>query len=396
MRTRRFGRTELRMPLFTLGGMRFSGLWEKDLTRKTVKEADLAAMREIVDRALETGINHIETAHGYGNSEQMLGWVLADIPRDRYLLQTKVTPREDPEAFEETLRTSFDRLGLETLDLLSLHGINNREVLEWTVRKGGCLDVLRRWQRDGRIRFVGFSTHGPWPVIVEAVETGEFDYLNVHWYFINQTNYPAVEAAARHDMGVFIISPTDKGGMLQKPSGKLVEHCRPLHPITFNDLFCLRCPHVHTLSLGAARPSDFEEHLAVLEHIDDIDAAIRPIEKRIDKTMTTVHGADWWPRYNDGVPFWYDIPGEVNVQYILRLWTWATAFGMTEYGKYRYGMIEGGKGGHWMSGKPARDLDEAGIRAALGGHPCPDKVITALREADERFSGNERKPMTAE
>jgi hypothetical protein len=111
------------------------------------------------------------------------------------------------------------------------------------------------------------------------VNSGEFDYVNVHWYFVNDLNWPAIEAASRRDMGVFIISPNDKGGKLYDPPPKLVELCAPLTPMQFNDLYCLARPQVHTLSCGAARPGDFDEHICALAHYDRIAATMAPVEK---------------------------------------------------------------------------------------------------------------------
>ncbi len=80
----------------------------------------------------------------------------------------------------------------DRIDLLSIHGLNLPEHLEQTISPGGCLDVVRRWQSEGRIRFVGFSTHGSTDLIVKAIETDAFDYVNLHWYFIRQQNGPAL------------------------------------------------------------------------------------------------------------------------------------------------------------------------------------------------------------
>ncbi len=140
-----------------------------------------------------------------------LGQILPQYDRDKLIVQTKVAPAEAAE-FLKTFETSMDRLKLDHVDLLSFHGINNRDLLDLTLRKGGALEVGRQLQKEGRVRFLGFSTHGSCDVITEAAETGEFDYVNLHWYWINQVNWPAIEAATRHDMGVFIISPNDKGG----------------------------------------------------------------------------------------------------------------------------------------------------------------------------------------
>ena len=78
------------------------------------------------------------------------------------------------------------------------------------------------------MRFVGFSTHATTDIILEAVNSGEFDYMNVHWYFVNDLNWAAIKAARAHDMGVFIISPNDKGGKLYEPPKKLIELCADL------------------------------------------------------------------------------------------------------------------------------------------------------------------------
>jgi predicted aldo/keto reductase-like oxidoreductase len=108
-------------------------------------------------------LHHIETARHYGTSERQLGWLLPALADPERILQTKVPPHEDPDAFEAELILSFERLGLDPqgrmdsnagadrhpLDLLAIHGINLPEHLEQTLRPGGCMEVARRWQ--GRV-----------------------------------------------------------------------------------------------------------------------------------------------------------------------------------------------------------------------------------------------------
>ena len=88
------------------------------------------------------------------------------------------------------------------------------------------------WQKalvdSGRVRHVGFSTHATPDVISAAIRSDEFDYVNLHWYFVNDLNRVCVAEAAQRDMGVFIISPNDKGGKLYAPPEKLVKLCAPL------------------------------------------------------------------------------------------------------------------------------------------------------------------------
>ena len=157
---------------------------------------------------------------------------------------------EDPKEFLAKFEQSMGHLGLKYVDLFSLHGVNNRQVLEWALRPGGCLEAAQKLQKEGRVRHLGFSTHATPDVINEAIETGAFDYVNLHWYFVNRLNTPSVEAARACGMGVFIISPNDKGGRLQDRPAKMASLTAPFTPMQWNDLFCLSHPHIHTLSLG--------------------------------------------------------------------------------------------------------------------------------------------------
>ena len=391
MKHRRFGRTEIQMPVFSCGGMRYQHKWD-DIAPEDVPKDGQRNLEATILRALEVGINHIETARGYGSSEMQLGWILPRLPRGKMIVQTKVAPFATAKEFVETFETSMRYLKLDHVDLLTLHGINNAELLDWSLRKGGCLDAARQLQREGRCRFVGFTTHATTDLILRAINTGEFDYVNLHWYFVNDFNWSAIEAAAAQDMGVFIISPNDKGGMLYAPPTKLTKMCAPLTPMAFNDLYCLARPQVHTLSIGAARPGDFDAHIAALEHYDRAEEIIAPIEQRLRAEIERVHGIEWARAWDGGLPNYVDVPGEVNVQEIVRLWHFATALDLTEWAKMRYNLM--GNAGHWFPGANAARLDSAAIRTALNGHPFAARIPSILSEAHKLLHGAQQKRLS--
>src|SRR6516165_9035742 len=127
MKYRRFGRTELSMPVISCGGMRYQFKWQ-DVKPREIPAANQANLEACIHRALDLGINHIETARGYGTSEMQLGQVLPRLPREKIIVQTKVAPQPKAREFVRIFETSMDYLRLEYVDLLALHGINNREL----------------------------------------------------------------------------------------------------------------------------------------------------------------------------------------------------------------------------------------------------------------------------
>jgi aryl-alcohol dehydrogenase-like predicted oxidoreductase len=119
----------------------------------TQAEAD-----ETLELLLEHGVNHIDTAASYGDSElRVAPWLRSR--RDDFFLATKTGQRDYPGAREE-IRRSLDRLGVDRIDLLQLH--NLVDVIEWefALREGGALEAAQEARDEGLVRFIGVTGHG--------------------------------------------------------------------------------------------------------------------------------------------------------------------------------------------------------------------------------------------
>lgn len=390
MQYRRFGKTELRMPVLTCGGMRYQQSWS-DIGPEALDRDKQDTLEAAVRRAVAVGMNHIETARGYGSSEYQLGFVLPRFPRDEIIVQTKIGPAESEDEFLKTFETSLKHLQLDYVDMLSIHGINTRALLELSLRKGS-LAACRKLQERGLVRHVGFSSHGPTEVILAAIASDEFAYVNLHWYYFDQLNWPAIVEARRRDMGVFIISPNDKGGKLYEPPDKLVTLCTPFTPMGFNDLFCLSHDEVHTLSIGASRASDLDAHLAILGRLDAADAAIEAVVTRLRGAFREALGTEWADHWMEGLPMTVHVPEELPLYHILRMWNMAKALDMTAYGCMRYNLL--GSGGHWFPGQKVDKVDWEQLPEALAGYAFPDRIPAILRDAHAMFNAADQKRLS--
>ncbi len=342
MEYRRFGKTNKMVSVITLGGMRF--IHGGDEPRENIPQDTLDQCRNTVEKALTQGINLIETAYGYGKSEHVYGRVLNDelkIKRDSYFLMTKGSPKTAGET-RKLVDLQLKALKTDYLDFYAWHGMNTLELMEIACAKGGPVEELLKLKDEGIIKHVGFSTHAPLEVILKAIDTDLFDFVNLHYYYFFQRNKAAIDLAEAKDMGIFIISPNDKGGQLSRSPKKLMDLTAPLHPIQWNARFCLSHSSIHTLTFGLPVTAQFE-------HINGIFPAPAPFsadDARIKQVLDDQKQLD--PYANFDAYGMENDPSGLNIPEILRFRTLWKCYDMKDFGLYRYNMFQ--EKGHWFPG----------------------------------------------
>jgi predicted aldo/keto reductase-like oxidoreductase len=155
--------------------------------------------------------------------------------------------------------------------------------------------------------------------------------------------------------------------------------------MVFNDLFCLSHPQVHTLSLGAARATDFDEHLKVLSLLEKADEILPTIIERLEKEAIAILGEEWFRTWHIGLPTYQDTPGNVNIPIILWLRNLAVAYDMIDYAKMRYNLL--GNASHWFPGEKCDRIDTSDLRQCLANSPHADKIPDLLSDTHRLLGG---------
>jgi uncharacterized protein len=170
---RKLGKTGIELPVVSFGVMR-------------------ADNPGLVRAALKAGLVHFDTAHGYqrGKNEEMLGEVLKEYPRESFTIATKVGPA-GKEDFLAAFELSLQRLRMQYVDILYLHGVSSRA----SVLSQEMMDILKELKASGKARHLGVSTHKNEPEVIQAaIDSGVFEVVLTSINF-RQDHYAEVSAA---------------------------------------------------------------------------------------------------------------------------------------------------------------------------------------------------------
>lgn len=198
MLKRRLGRTNLMVSVIGFGGL--------IIPRISLQEAV-----EVIRYALELGVNIIDTAKSYGDSEEKVGAAISGQREDCII--TSKSLANDKNTLLADIDLGLKRLNTDKIELYQLHNVSSSERLEKALMPGGLLDGLKQAKASGKIDFIGFSGHKK-DILISAIKTDEFDFVEMPINVVDRdTWHDVLPLAIERDMGIISMKPLAGGAL---------------------------------------------------------------------------------------------------------------------------------------------------------------------------------------
>jgi aryl-alcohol dehydrogenase-like predicted oxidoreductase len=269
MQKRTFGKTDLQVSPLGFGGAEIG-----------FEQVPVKVVEKLLNEALDAGLNVIDTAECYVNSEELIGQTIGK-RRSQFYLFTKCghgdsheNPAWDKESLQKSIEQSLRRLKTDYVDLVQLHSCS-----EEILRKGEVIEVLQKAKKEGKTRFIGYSGDGT--DALYAVEINVFDTLQTS---VNIADQQALELtlplALEKKMGVIAKRPLANAAWLMKSkpaNDYYVPYWERLNQLKYDFIdhngtdavsvalrFTLTVPGVHTAIVGTSKPDRWRQNASLL------------------------------------------------------------------------------------------------------------------------------------
>jgi predicted aldo/keto reductase-like oxidoreductase len=195
----RFGKTNLMVSRVGFGGI--------PIQRLTTAEA-----ASVVRGVIDLGVNFLDTANAYSDSEEKIGKAIKGIKREDLVIASK-SAAPDKKTFLEHLDLCLEHLGIDYVDLYQMHNISSTKLRDAVFSPGGAFEGLLEAVKIGKVRFPAFSSHNV-PLAIEMMKTEKFASVQLPFNFVDDSALAeAIPLAKKLDMGFISMKPFG-GGLL--------------------------------------------------------------------------------------------------------------------------------------------------------------------------------------
>jgi predicted aldo/keto reductase-like oxidoreductase len=242
---------------------------------------------KVVRGVIDLGVNFIDTANGYTDSEEKIGAAIKGIPRDEIVIATKSGAR-DGKTFTANLDLSLKRLDVDYIDLYQMHGVSSAEAYDQVFAEGGAFDALMAAVKAGKVRFPSFSSHN-FPTALRMMETDKFDMVQLPFNYVDaEALDKAIPLAKKLDMGFIAMKPF--GGGLLSDAGLSMRYLLQFDSVVADP--------------GIEKLAEMEEIVRIVEAGEKFSQADAEAVERVKKEM----GANWCHRCDYCQPCPNNIP----------------------------------------------------------------------------------------
>lgn len=175
-----------------------------------IQRVDKKTAVSMLNEAYNQGMNFIDTARGYNESEELIGYALEVLGREKFILATKSMARSYEGIIEE-LNTSLRLLRTNYIDLYQFHNVS-MEDLDRIMADDGALPAIKNAKAKGIVKEIGISSHNK-DVLDKAIDTGEFSTIQFPYNAIERQGELLFEKAKRNNIGVIIMKPLAGGAL---------------------------------------------------------------------------------------------------------------------------------------------------------------------------------------
>ncbi len=195
-----FGGTDLMVSKVAMGGI-------------PIMRLDMDSGVKVINEVLNMGVNFIDTAHLYGDSEEKIGKAIKKHKRENLVLASK-SMATDKKTFLLHLNLSLERLGVDYIDIYQMHGVSSKEIMDKVMEEDGAYSGLKEAVSSGKVRYFAFSSHSS-HIAKKLMKTKKFQVVQIPFNFVDiEPEEELIPLAHKLKMGVIAMKPMG-GGILQ-------------------------------------------------------------------------------------------------------------------------------------------------------------------------------------
>ncbi len=294
------------------------GAMRLPLTESGAVDEDL--VRQMIQTGMDKGMNYIDTAYPYhsGESERVLGEILKDYDRESYYLATKYPGHQLSESYDpaDVFEKQLKKCNVEYFDFYLLHNVYENSMGTYLDPKWGILEYFKEQKRLGRIRHLGFSSHGQLANLKEFLDIcgDDMEFCQIQ---LNYLDWSLQNAKEKYDLltqrgiPVWVMEPVRGGKLVNLPDAQaaMLKNARPDESVAaWGFRFLQDLPNVTMILSGMSNMAQMEDNLATFAAEKPLSAAEKQMLFDIAEGMKNSVPCTACRYCTDGCPLGLDIP----------------------------------------------------------------------------------------